>query len=124
MSRSSMKYHPETDKQEHDRTSRTKKVMLWGWDSDNLQAVKLAANSDGELTVNTGGGETALIADSTTTADVTYVGKANIGAATSADSWQIKKIDETVADVATITWADGDDSFNNIWDDRASLSYS
>lgn len=50
-----------------------------------------------------------------------YVGKAAIGTATSAASWQICRI--TQADT-TVVWADGDASFNNVWDDRASLSYS
>ena len=60
--------------------------------------------------------------DDTTTASVTYVGKAAIGTATSAASWQVQKIDETTGLV--ITWADGDADFNNIWDNRASLTYS
>lgn len=64
----------------------------------------------------------ALRTDATTTANVTYVGKAKVGTATSADQWQIQRIDETSDTV--ITWADGDDKFNNVWDDRASLSYS
>lgn len=46
---STMDYHPEVSKHEHDHTSRTKKVMLYGWDTDNLRAVKLAANSSGNL---------------------------------------------------------------------------
>lgn len=56
-------------------------------------------------------------------AGTTYIGKAGIGSATSSALWSIKKIVES-ASVTTITWADGDDLFNNVWDDRASLSYS
>lgn len=55
-------------------------------------------------------------------ATVTYVGEADTGTATSAASWRIKKIDTTSG--TTVTWADGDASFNNIWDDRASITYS
>jgi hypothetical protein len=62
------------------------------------------------------------IATDTGDSNITYIGKAQIGEATSAESWQIQKIDET--DGTVITWADGDDSFNNIWDNRESLSYS
>lgn len=54
---------------------------------------------------------------------ISYIGKAAIASATSSAVWQIQKMDETGGDVV-ITWADGDDSFNNIWDNRASLSYS
>ena len=53
---------------------------------------------------------------------VTYIGTANPGTATSAASWQIKKIDST--NPTSILFADGDSSFNNVWNDRASLSYS
>lgn len=55
-------------------------------------------------------------------ATVTYVGQAKPGTATSSALWRIKKIDSTSGTI--ITFADGDDSFNNVWDNRASLSYS
>lgn len=51
-----------------------------------------------------------------------YVGKATIGSATSAAVWQIKKIDTTSPIV--ITWADANDSFDNVMDNATSLSYS
>ena len=51
-----------------------------------------------------------------------YVGKATPGTATSAASWQVKKID-TASDII-ITWADGNASFDNVMDNAASLSYS
>ena len=60
--------------------------------------------------------------DDVTTADVTYLGLADIATTTSAASWQIRKMDESSGLV--ITWADGDDEFDNVWDNRASLSYS
>lgn len=56
-------------------------------------------------------------------ANTTYVGYAKLGTATSAASWKILKISVS-GTVTTTTYADGDDLFNNIWDDRASLSYS
>lgn len=60
--------------------------------------------------------------DDFTTTNVTYVGKAPIGSAVGSAVWQIQKIDETTGMV--ITWADGDSSFNNIWDNRAGLTYA
>lgn len=54
---------------------------------------------------------------------VTYVGSADPGTATSAASWRIKRITETGADIS-IEFADGDAFFDNVWDNRASLSYS
>lgn len=54
-------------------------------------------------------------------ANVTYVGKAAIGTATSAASWQVMKIDENTGTV--ITWADSNALFDNVFDNRESLSY-
>lgn len=54
---------------------------------------------------------------------VTYVGKSAAGSATNGALWQIQRITESAGDI-TIQWADGDANFNNIWDNRASLSYS
>lgn len=53
---------------------------------------------------------------------ITYVGFAVPGTATSAASWAIKRLDSTSGLV--VLWADGNSNFDNIWDDRASLSYS
>lgn len=67
----------------------------------------------------------ALQLDDVTTTSVTYIGVAAIGTATSAASWQIKKLDESGTPITlTIKWADGNDSFDNIWDNRSSLTYS
>lgn len=54
--------------------------------------------------------------------NITYIGKSYPGAGTDTANWQIKKIDETSGTV--ITFADGDDNYDNIYDDRESLSYS
>jgi len=64
-------------------------------------------------------GPTILKVDDTGT--VTYLGTAKPGTATSAASWRVKKVTNASGD---IVWADGDDSYDNVWDDRASLSYS
>lgn len=54
---------------------------------------------------------------------VTYVGKAAISSDTSDPVWQIFKM--TVSGTQTIiTFADGNNNFDNIWDNRASLTYS
>lgn len=56
-----------------------------------------------------------------TVGSVDYVGEAAIGTATSAASWRIKKVDSTSG--ISITWA-GTGSFNQVWDNYASLIYS
>lgn len=67
-------------------------------------------------------GNKALRLDDTSTANVTYVGKASTGTATASALWQIKKIDETSGMI--ITWADGNASYDNVWNNRTSLIYS
>lgn len=56
-----------------------------------------------------------------TVGDVDYVGEAAIGTATSAASWRIKKVDSSSGMV--LQWA-GTGVFDQVWDNRASLSYS
>ena len=58
-----------------------------------------------------------------TVGTTTYLGYANPGTLTSAALWAVKKVVETGGD-AVFTWADGDKEFDNIWDDRLSLTYS
>ncbi len=55
-------------------------------------------------------------------ASVTYVGEASLGASETAPIWRIKKL-ETVGSVFKITWADGNQAFDNTWSDRSSLTY-
>ena len=54
-----------------------------------------------------------------------YIGLALPGAATSAASWQIKKFTyDANNNVTAIKYAGGTAQFTNIYDDRASLTYS
>jgi hypothetical protein len=94
------------DRYEHDSNRDSKRVVL--------------TDPFGGLV--TSGGNYALRVDDTTTANVTYIGVAQIGTATSTASWQIKKIDQSSG--TAMTWADADDEYDNVWDNRASLSYS
>ena len=50
----------------------------------------------------------------------TYIGNAAIGSAESASVWQIKVLDTPGL---TKLWADGNDNFDNVWDDRATVTY-
>lgn len=54
-------------------------------------------------------------------ATYTYIGYAVPGTATSSATWKVKRV--TIAD-NTILYADGDPFYDNIYDNRASLSYS
>lgn len=59
----------------------------------------------------------------TTDTNNLYVGVSQVGTTTSTATWQIKKIVISGANIS-ILWADGNQKFDNVWDDRASLSYS
>lgn len=61
--------------------------------------------------------------DKSTTTNVIYIGKAPIGTATSTAGWQIKKIDKTVTDNVTITFAAAG-AFTATWNNRGSETYS
>lgn len=58
-----------------------------------------------------------------TSGSIIYIGKGPQATSTSSASWQIKAIN-TSSSVITILYADGDDKYDNVWDDRASLTYS
>lgn len=53
----------------------------------------------------------------------TYIGEAAIGTATSSASWRIKRIDDTNDPDSTILYA-GTGAYDQVWDNRASLSYN
>lgn len=53
-----------------------------------------------------------------------YVGEADPGTATSSAGWRIKKLTYSGSNVTDVQWADGDLAEDNVWDDRAALSYS
>jgi hypothetical protein len=54
---------------------------------------------------------------------VTYIGYAEPGRLDNEAAWQIFRLTETGQDLEK-EYADGNDEFNKVWDDRASLSYS
>ena len=54
---------------------------------------------------------------------ITYIGKAAAGTGAGAASWSIKRITFGTGTINT-EWAGGTTAFNQIWNNRASLSYS
>jgi len=65
------------------------------------------------------------IAPDSGTATTLYVGyaKPGSGGSEAAAIWAIKRIENPSTDTWQIEWADGDQEFNNIWNDRESLTY-
>jgi len=63
--------------------------------------------------------------DDVTTASVTYVGFASEGSLTSSSCWKIFIIDSRETPITlAIKYANGNSNFTNIFDNRASLTYS
>lgn len=54
---------------------------------------------------------------------VIYKGQANPGSSEASAVWRIKRLTITGDDVVT-EWADGNANFDNVWADRATLSYA
>jgi len=59
----------------------------------------------------------------TASSTVKYLGTAATGQSESAAAWSIKRL-TTSGTVLLIEWADGNPEYDNVWADRASLSYS
>ena len=55
--------------------------------------------------------------------NTTYIGESLYGTATSAASWRVRRVLVT-GTLTFVELADGNDNFDNVFDDRASLSYS
>jgi hypothetical protein len=53
-----------------------------------------------------------------------YLGEAIPGASPAASVWRIQKLVFSVDGDVTTTWAEGNANFDNIWNNRASLTYS
>lgn len=57
-----------------------------------------------------------------TSATTLYVGEAATSVSESAAFWRVKRITITGSNI-DIKWADGNEEFDNVWANRASLSY-
>lgn len=56
------------------------------------------------------------------TSTLFYVGEATFAASPSSAIWRIRKIDTTSG--VDVKWADGNSNYDNVWDDRTSLTYA
>lgn len=63
------------------------------------------------------------IIDTTTTPGVTYMGRADGGTSRSAAIWQVRKYFTNADGDMELAWADGDALSDNVWADRATLTY-
>lgn len=90
----------------------------------HAQIVKLSVSPDGSGTAVSGSlpvSSYAYAMQLDEGATYTYAGEALPGTATSSVGWRIKRLTNATN---ALVWADGDSNFDNVWDSRASLSYS
>ena len=98
------------------------KTLGYYWNTTNLDFEYTSGTSAG------GGGGSATTDELTeldvASSTVTYVGNAAIGSLTSASVWKIKRLTSTVGGNLSIKYAAGVATYSQVWDNRASLSYS
>lgn len=82
----------------------------------------VAISTTNTLPIGIGSG--MVFIDETSTASITYIGKARRATTTSDANWQIMVIDETTDTVKINLFPNGDDSPNYVWDDRTTYTYS
>jgi hypothetical protein len=104
------------------------------WDPDALTYRSSTGNANGievwianpSITTSSSGKEALrmakVVAGATTTL---YVGKAPPNTAEGSAAWSIfRMIKDTDTGLTNIKWADGNESYDNVWTNYASLSYS
>lgn len=87
-------------------------------DSANTRAVFMTSNTGEPIE------KCIFYFDYDGSSNLLYLGMALPATATSAATWQIRKFLYTGANLTSTLYAGGTRQFNNIWDNRASLSYS
>lgn len=99
-------------------------VLGYAWNPDTLDFEAVTTSGAGlEVTVtNPSSGPQATRLD-VVSDTVTYVGKAPPGTATNAAAWQVYRMTSNAEGDLTIEYADGDGEFDNVWNDRATLTY-
>ncbi|MGF2410739.1 hypothetical protein [Ferruginibacter sp.] len=77
----------------------------------------------GIMNTGSGGGIKQPIRIDESTPNIVYNGFAVIGSATNTAVWAIQRVTRN-ADIIVYEWADGNELFDNIWDDRYNLNYA
>lgn len=92
-----------------------------GLDSVNVKVTDITLDASGDSVESRSMAMATRLDEVSST--VTYVGEAVVGTADSSALWRIKRI-QTTGTVLKIEWANGNSNFSNIWNNRASLTYT
>lgn len=92
----------------------------------SLSIVGDASSDTIDFSVLSGGGAVPdyIIQKDEASSTVVYFGYALPGTLTSVASWKIKRLTDLGGNDFKVEYADGNANFDNIWDNRVSLSYS
>jgi hypothetical protein len=102
-------------------------TLLYAWDASTLSWVVTTTRGPGlgqEVYVPNLSGTDQAIRMDVVSSTVTYVGKASVSTVSNAASWKIFRMTSDTDGDLIIEYADGNANFDNVWDDRAALSYS
>lgn len=101
-----------------------KMIEVGGTDGSGVNRLKI--NADGSINAVTGSTSATpnnvLMAYKSTDNKVIYIGEAVNASLTSAALWKITRLDTTT--LLAVTYADGNLNFDNVWDNRESLTYT
>ena len=75
------------------------------------------------ITTSITGSPKRLTAIDEVSTNLTYIGFAKLGTLDSSSHWQIFRIQKTGTQTY-IQYANGNDEFSNVWNDRATLTYT
>lgn len=96
-------------------------VSINNWPVTGSGNLKVAIQED-NVGISGGGSSPKAVRTDQASATILYVGKAAAGSSAGSAAWSIQRIDTSSGTV--ITWADGNTNEDNVWNNRASLSYS
>lgn len=98
-------------------------VEIAGYDLQNDRIVRILADANGTLKLTDKNYSRRIAYDSNDLEQ--YIGTALPGSAEGSAVWQVMKLAySSSSKVTSVKWADGDDNFDNIWTNYASLTYS
>ena len=108
-------------REEHMSSYGVKRVAVFGWDGEKM--VQLKVGSLGQLNSDEERHTIAIEYDANN--NPIYIGEVAEGTAKTVAAWRIKKLAwDASGNMTDLQWADGNDNFDNVWDDRVTYSYS
>jgi hypothetical protein len=100
------------------------RILNNSFDKENNLILTESVGFDGKTLTRTNASNLALKIERDGSGNPIYIGLASPGTTASESFWQIKKLTFNGSnDVTDIEYADGNPNFDNVWNDRASLTY-